>query len=255
MVDASDPTESPRDLTRAHHLPKQRPDGKALHPSWLPRQRRGVTPQMIGRYPDYDVFDAQDTWDHATTAVIDTRMAIRPGDQLKFFSAEEAIVARAFCDCCVAQDTDPRIPVAELVDEKFSPGAWTATNTPTCPMTARRGEWFSPPWTRSLSPATARNRLPALTSRPRGPGRATLAGNLAKRIARATERAAGLVGVHAHDFGCLLFASLGLERDRFRWPGLPAGLHAARTNEHPRAFRVVWGDGRGSCSSNQEPTG
>ena len=31
----------------------------ARHPGWLPRQRRGVTPQMIGRYPDYDVFDAR----------------------------------------------------------------------------------------------------------------------------------------------------------------------------------------------------
>ena len=26
---------------------------------WLPRQRRGVTPQMVGRYPDFDVFDAR----------------------------------------------------------------------------------------------------------------------------------------------------------------------------------------------------
>jgi hypothetical protein len=120
MADSSH--QAPRDLTQPHHLPKQRPDGKALHPSWLPRQRRGVTPQMIGRYPDYDVFDAKGTWDRATAAVIDKRMATRPGDQLKFFSAEEANGARAFCDCCVAQDTDPRIPVAELVDEKLAAG-------------------------------------------------------------------------------------------------------------------------------------
>jgi hypothetical protein len=122
MADASGQAGSPRDLTRGHHLPKQRPDGKALHPSWLPRQRRGTTPQMIGRYPDYDVFDARGTWDHATSAVIDTRMTTRDGDQLKFFSAKEAIVARAFCDSCVAQDTDPRIPVVELVDEKLAAG-------------------------------------------------------------------------------------------------------------------------------------
>ena len=34
------------------------PDRQPPEPSWLPRQRRGTTPQMIGRYPDFDVFDA-----------------------------------------------------------------------------------------------------------------------------------------------------------------------------------------------------
>ena len=111
-----------RDLSEPHHLPNLREGRQPPEPSWLPRQRRGITPQMIGRYPDYDVFDAKGTWDRATAAVIDKRMATRPGDQLKFFSAEEANGARAFCDCCVAQDTDPRIPVAELVDEKLAAG-------------------------------------------------------------------------------------------------------------------------------------
>ena len=42
------------------------PGAQPPHPSWLPRQRRGTTPQMIGRYPDFDVLDAVDTWDEAT---------------------------------------------------------------------------------------------------------------------------------------------------------------------------------------------
>ena len=38
-----------------------------------PGSGAGTTPQMIGRYPDFDVFDAQDTWDEATTRVVAVR--------------------------------------------------------------------------------------------------------------------------------------------------------------------------------------
>jgi hypothetical protein len=113
---------SDRDLTAADHLPNNRPDRRARHPSWLPRQRRGVTPQMIGRYPDFDVFEARDTWDPATTRVIDERMSHSYGDLLRFFSAAEAPTLRAFCDTCVANDAGPRVPVAELIDEKLAAG-------------------------------------------------------------------------------------------------------------------------------------
>ncbi|MCW3019992.1 MAG: hypothetical protein JWN10_2300, partial [Solirubrobacterales bacterium] len=46
------------DMRSASHLPNLRPDGVPRRPDWLPRQRRGITPQMIGRYPDYDVLEA-----------------------------------------------------------------------------------------------------------------------------------------------------------------------------------------------------
>ena len=77
---------------------------------------------MIGRYPDYDVFDAQSTWDQATARLVEDRMRIQPGDPLKFFSESEAPTLRSFCDLCVAQDRDPRIPVAEMVDRKLHAG-------------------------------------------------------------------------------------------------------------------------------------
>jgi hypothetical protein len=109
------------DLTRPDHLPNRRPDRKPPHPSWLPRQRRGTTPQMIGRYPDYDVFDAVDTWDHATRAVIEDRMALA-GRPLRFFDSGEEPTLRAFCDTAMAQDEEPRIPVAEFVDDKLASG-------------------------------------------------------------------------------------------------------------------------------------
>ncbi|MGH9019088.1 MAG: gluconate 2-dehydrogenase subunit 3 family protein [Acidimicrobiales bacterium] len=110
-----------RDLSRPDHLPNLRPGKEPPHPSWLPAQRRGTTPQMIGRYPDYDVFDARGTWDHATSALIDQRMTMG-GRHLTFFSPREAATLHAFCDICMAQDAEPRIPVAEMVDEKLADG-------------------------------------------------------------------------------------------------------------------------------------
>jgi hypothetical protein len=109
------------DLSKPDHLPHHRPDGVPLHPSWLPRQRRGTTPQMIGRYPDFDVFDAVGTWDPATRKVVEDRMALA-GKPLRFFTADEEPALRAFCDTVLAQDDEPRVPVAEFVDDKLAAG-------------------------------------------------------------------------------------------------------------------------------------
>jgi gluconate 2-dehydrogenase subunit 3-like protein len=109
------------DFTKPDHLPHRRSDGRPPHPTWLPRQQRGTTPQMIGRYPRHDVFDAIDTWDPATRRVIEERMRLS-GAPLVFFAAEEQPTLRAFCDTCLAQDTEPRVPVAEFVDEKLAAG-------------------------------------------------------------------------------------------------------------------------------------
>jgi hypothetical protein len=108
------------DIARGEHLPKLRPDGEPPHPSWLPRQRRGITPQMIGRYPDYDVFDAEPTWDAQTRRVVKERLYLR--GPLRFFSAQEEPTLRALCDTAAAQDTEPRVPVAEMVDQKYANG-------------------------------------------------------------------------------------------------------------------------------------
>jgi Gluconate 2-dehydrogenase subunit 3 len=100
------------------HLPNQRPARQAPGASGLPRQRRGITPQMVGRYPDYNVLDAADLWDETTRNVVLSRLD--PPAELRFFSAEQAPTARAFCDTVTAQDRDPRIPVTEMVDEKMA---------------------------------------------------------------------------------------------------------------------------------------
>jgi hypothetical protein len=75
---------------------------------------------MIGRYPDYDVLESAGTWDEATRRVVLARLE-EPGP-LRFFTAEEAPALRAFCDTVLAQDGEPRVPVAESVDAKLAAG-------------------------------------------------------------------------------------------------------------------------------------
>ena len=100
----------------AGHLPKR--GGRP--PSQLPRQRRGTTPQMHGRYPDYDVFDNADHWDPVTRDLVTARVYDVP--QLHFFSPAEAAVLRPFLDVALAQDFEPRIPVLEMIDAKLHAG-------------------------------------------------------------------------------------------------------------------------------------
>ncbi|WP_024441504.1 gluconate 2-dehydrogenase subunit 3 family protein [Mycobacterium sp. UM_WGJ] len=108
------------DTSRPDHLPNRRADRQPPHPSWLPKQRRGTTPQMIGRYPDFDVLETQDSWDAATRKVVLARLD--PPGPLRFFTAEEEPTLRAFCDIVLAQDSEPRVPVAEFVDAKLADG-------------------------------------------------------------------------------------------------------------------------------------
>jgi hypothetical protein len=109
------------DLSRPDHLPNLRPNRQPPDKSWLPRQRRGITPQMVGRYPVYNVFDAASKWDAATRKVVERRMLL--GERsLTFFDAAQAATLQAFCDVVTAQDGEPRVPVAEMVDEMLSAG-------------------------------------------------------------------------------------------------------------------------------------
>ncbi len=130
--------ENKRDLTQPDHLPNLRPGRQPRHPSWLPRQRNGTTPQMIGRYPDYDVLQNAENWDSATREVV-TRRLQRSGP-LRFFTAPEEPTLRAFCDVTTAQDVDPRVPVAEMVDDKLAAGrldGYRYANMPRDPDTWR----------------------------------------------------------------------------------------------------------------------
>jgi hypothetical protein len=109
-----------RTSSGAGHLPKQGGDTTPGPPRELPRQRRGTTPQMRGRYPDYDVLANTAHWDAKTRAVVLERIANVP--PIRFFDERQARTLRAFCDVVTGQDTEPRIPVLEMVDAKLHAG-------------------------------------------------------------------------------------------------------------------------------------
>jgi hypothetical protein len=75
---------------------------------------------MVGRYPDYDVLANEANWDEATRAVVRARLGDPP--PMRFFSGSEQPTLRALCDVATAQDAEPRVPVAEMIDEKLASG-------------------------------------------------------------------------------------------------------------------------------------
>jgi hypothetical protein len=109
------------DFTEPHHLPNRRlPEQAHADPYDLPRQRRGITPQMHGRFPDYDVLEEQGHWDDVTRELILDRVNNLP--EIRFFEPAELETLTAFADLFLAQDSEPRIPVMAYVDEKLHSG-------------------------------------------------------------------------------------------------------------------------------------
>lgn len=84
------------------------------------RQLKGTTPQMVGRYPDYDVLSQTRHWDEVTRRVVLDRVERIP--PIRFFEAGEVETLKAFCDVVTAQDEEPRIAVLSYVDEKLAAG-------------------------------------------------------------------------------------------------------------------------------------
>jgi hypothetical protein len=102
----------------AGHLPKQGgPEPHEGPPRGLPRQRRGTSPGGRGRYPDFDVLAEADHWDEVTRRVVLDRVERIP--PIRFFDEREAATLGAFCDTVLAQDSEPRVPVLAMVDEKL----------------------------------------------------------------------------------------------------------------------------------------
>jgi hypothetical protein len=105
------------DFSRADHLPNRREDAQPGDPRQLPRQRRGRTPQMHGRYPDFDVLEQAGHWDAVTRQMVVGRIESVP--ELRFFGPREAATLSVLCDVLTAQDAEPRIPLINFVDEKY----------------------------------------------------------------------------------------------------------------------------------------
>ena len=89
-------------------------------PHHLPKQRKGTTPQLVGRYPDYDVLSQVGHWDDVTRRVVEDRVQNVP--PIRFFTEAEAHTLKAFCDVVTAQNAEPRIPVLSYIDEKLFEG-------------------------------------------------------------------------------------------------------------------------------------
>jgi gluconate 2-dehydrogenase subunit 3-like protein len=109
-----------RSFRSAAHLPNLRSDRQPRSPEELPRQRNGVTPQMHGRYPDYNVLDEASHWDEETRRVVFERVEKTPA--IRFFTATEAATLGAFCDAVMAQDREPKVPVLNMIDAKLFAG-------------------------------------------------------------------------------------------------------------------------------------
>jgi hypothetical protein len=94
---------------------------KRFEPPGLPRQRRGITPGMVGRYPDFDVLEHADHWDDLTRKVVLDRVENVP--PLRFFDEREAATLGALCDHLSGQvDEEPKLPVLAYIDEKLFEG-------------------------------------------------------------------------------------------------------------------------------------
>ena len=127
-------------------------------------------------------------------------------------------------------------PCAELVDEKLAAGRLDGYQY--ADMPDDRETW------RSRSPAStkcaARHDVPLRQPRVGRPGidrRGLREGRLDRRSFGRAQCVASLGCLYADDPGGVLLTSLGVERNRLRWSGLSAWLHAPRTDEHPRALR------------------
>ncbi len=111
---------SGRDFALPSHLPNHRPDGEPASPEELPRQRNGITPQMHGRYPDYNVLDEAPHWDEVTRRMVLARIDEVPA--IRFFTHAEQATLGTFCDLVLAQDREPKVPVLNMVDAKLFDG-------------------------------------------------------------------------------------------------------------------------------------
>jgi hypothetical protein len=94
---------------------------RRFEPPDLPRQRRGITPGMVGRYPEFDVLEAADHWDEVTREVVLARVQSVP--DRRFFEPPEWETLNALCDHLSGQvGQEPKVPVLAFVDEKLFEG-------------------------------------------------------------------------------------------------------------------------------------
>ena len=73
------------------------------------------------RFPGFDVMDQRPHWDEVTASVVTARLG--PRQPLVFFTESEEAVLRAFLDVLLDQTSEPRVPVAEMLDARLAEGS------------------------------------------------------------------------------------------------------------------------------------
>lgn len=71
-----------------------------------------------GRFPGFDSAAQAPHWDDVTTGVVLSRLGLPP--DIRFFTPAEEAAARSLFDQLLDQRTDPRIPVANMVDARLA---------------------------------------------------------------------------------------------------------------------------------------
>ena len=202
-----------------------------------PASAGGPRPQMIGRYPDFDVLESSGTWDEATRKVVLARLD--PPGPLRFFTAEEEPTLRAFCDTVAGPGRASRgCRWPRRSTTSWPPGGSTATSTPTCPTTATPGGWCCAASTTPRSQAYRCAFADCTAEQRENDRRRVRAGTAGRRPVGRAERHARVVGGDARRAGRVLLPPVGVERDRLRRSGLPARVHAARRPANGRGRRA-----------------
>jgi hypothetical protein len=79
-----------------------------------------TTPGDAGRFPGFDTLAEAGHWDEVTREMVRERVERVP--PVRFFGAHEWVTVRALCDRLLAQDREPRVPVAAFVDARLHAG-------------------------------------------------------------------------------------------------------------------------------------
>ena len=179
---------------------------------------RAVTPGGKGRFPGFDVLNEVDRWDDVTAGVVLARLDPQP--EVSFFTVAEQATADALFDQLLGQDGDPKVPVLLLVDRRLALGQTDGWRYGDMPEDGQA-------WRQTLAALDddARSghdeRFHRLHWEQQG------------ALVQAVHDADTWHGLPAkqgmepvdplHQYR-LLLPSVGVERDRLRWPRLSAGL-------------------------------
>lgn len=70
------------------------------------------------RYPGFSTLDESKHWDQTTQGAILARLGLPP--DIRFFTPREEAIARALFDRLLAQESEPRVPVVNMVDSRLA---------------------------------------------------------------------------------------------------------------------------------------